>query len=1740
MCRFSLRSSLILLVFLLCFDGCGFAQDKKQLVQQADQFYQKQQYAEAMRLYSQLLSLHPRDPFYSYRFGVSMLYADKRDLNRALNYIKMGEDHLENDDRIMYYFHLATAYHYTFRFREAIENYQFFAQLTHGNKKYAALEVDRRIMMCRNGLKLLKELRDIYVIEKQHVGIGYFFRAYDMSQFHGRLLAKPDALKTKLDKKRGDQSLVFLSDTQQVIYFSSYGKDGSTGRDIYMARRTPSGWSAPERLPDIINSPYDEDYPYLAPDGKTLYFSSRGHSTMGGYDIFYSKWDDFRKEWTKPVNLDFPINTPYDDFLFVTDSKMEYAYFASDRGSAPNRLHVYLVRIDIRPVRTDGEQLVQLLEQPEHEEQYQQVVEQLQTMAMMEVNASREQFQKPEQPAINYRYADNHLYGLSDNPTESEIIQKSFERVSEAERQFLMLRQKREAMELLASRYAYQSQQYQQQARQILQQTEKERNQQQKQQLQQQYAASEQVATAYKQRAEQIQQAANQLQQTIIAQEQVFRRMQMYAGDIQRLASAQKIDTSVALFKQLVRDSRIFDAQISIASITYFPTQEDEIRFESELTNLRQTISTTEQQISFISQQLAQADLSNEQKTDRTADASSSRHTLQNTLAQMNEFLQQLKQQEEQMRKAHLTARSENYHTDLIIMNEYKEAQETIRHHSDREAFLHKPINESQSIQTLQTTDQFTHDQRAGQEDNQIQQMLAEEQKSMIQNQLQQNLQAQTKHPAEVQNDTRENAQENTETAQSLIDNAFQEYKNKNVYQRQAYVRQLLEQSDDVATGLEILKVIAQWEQGQILTQEAFMQMLINRNVRRLEHHREKLEEIAQSLQIGNISSSELLMQQILWEIELEEYRRASQNLSVLSGMQSALHEEYEKTYEGWQAILHLISQAEQLQKSGEQKKTTRVIQQIARHINNNQNLWNAPAIDDAPELYVQNLAKNIERHQELLRQKQQELQNTENQLAIIEVKLFQTNKPKQANRLAGKYEQLKLQQEQLRNEIHQIEQGITARRHEVEYTNNFANILADEMSSVQLPVERLSMVAEQFRSSAFQSQKDTDQKPDPFSTRFKHQLMESFGLSSDQFLSTGQLSRLLFVPEIIEVSSSDQQMTSMLREVQRGYEYNIQATAMLFLRKIQFIDHQLERTTDSTERMILLQQRQYIRNELAPFLEDSNFLQKLVQQETLPDPRELDRNIILMAQWISILEAQKNQIASDTTMSFTQRMQQLRHLNDSITIYRKKLEFLAYHRQLYQLQLEVLVMQHLFDDNQLSVTGRQALRDTFVVLQQNLSSLLVFPDDVQKNPMDEHQLRSRQQQLDNISNRSGSIYRDLESDAKLVEKKASALVLVRKFTDVQQTIERKEVVMLSDDGQRAKEQQLISTSQQTQVSQQRQPVVGGMEEQQSQSLQFGMQVLSGEQRSRTERFVQSDLSSGIIYRVQFIALRRQADADRFIQMKPVYEEYTGGLYRYLHGDYTDYQKAVRSRDSIRAAGFSDAFIVAYRMGKRISLAEARQYDIEPFSQQAQVSQQVSFTTTEAGLPPGFYYMVQVGVFGRPRTSDQLFGIQPLYEERMENGYYRYYTGPFTTYEEAIRTQSRLRSTSVPDAFIVAFREGRRISVAEARQATGAGAEMWVHKHNRRMSDEIVYAVQLGAFEKEQTTEVRNIFGQVCDNIQMLKEDNKVIYYCGEYGTYEDARKMKDTLLNAGFSDVFVIALKNQQRIPLQEALQNR
>lgn len=337
----------IFIITLLFMQTLAFGQETKEDIEKrANSFFNKEMYVEATPLYLHLVSLEPRNPNYNYKYGTCLLFnsEEKQQAFRYLNYaVNSGQD-LELE---AYYF-LGKAYHLTYQFDKAIENYTLYKQKA-GNRAVAKLQVDRQIEMCLNGKSLMADISETVVLKKTKIDKNSFFRIYDLKDIGGEILVTEE-FQTRQDKRNNHIPIIHFPSNSNKIYYSSYGNGDN--KDIYERTRLPDRtWSKAQPVFGKVNTMFNEDFPYMSPNRRYLYFCSEGHNSMGGYDIFRSIYDPETNSFGEPENLDIPISSPDNDFLYIVDSLEKYAYFSSQRTSEGDKVDVYQVRVQRIPLQ---------------------------------------------------------------------------------------------------------------------------------------------------------------------------------------------------------------------------------------------------------------------------------------------------------------------------------------------------------------------------------------------------------------------------------------------------------------------------------------------------------------------------------------------------------------------------------------------------------------------------------------------------------------------------------------------------------------------------------------------------------------------------------------------------------------------------------------------------------------------------------------------------------------------------------------------------------------------------------------------------------------------------------------------------------------------------------------------------------------------------------------------------------------------------------------------------------------------------------------------------------------------------------------------------------------------------------------------------------------------------------------------------------------------------------------------
>jgi hypothetical protein len=185
------------------------------------------------------------------------------------------------------------------------------------------------------------------LIYKDEEGEGDIFT----SSLQGETWSKPVPLRGYVNSASWEGSATFSSD-MRTLYFASERPGGYGGRDIWMATLQNDGsWGMLKNLGPKVNTKYNEDAPFIHPNGTTLLFSSEGHNSMGGYDIFRTELthiDSTFAEPSDPMNIGYPINTPGDDKYFILSTDGDHGYYSSGTIGGKGEQDIYVVESDFK------------------------------------------------------------------------------------------------------------------------------------------------------------------------------------------------------------------------------------------------------------------------------------------------------------------------------------------------------------------------------------------------------------------------------------------------------------------------------------------------------------------------------------------------------------------------------------------------------------------------------------------------------------------------------------------------------------------------------------------------------------------------------------------------------------------------------------------------------------------------------------------------------------------------------------------------------------------------------------------------------------------------------------------------------------------------------------------------------------------------------------------------------------------------------------------------------------------------------------------------------------------------------------------------------------------------------------------------------------------------------------------------------------------------------------------------
>ncbi len=297
-----------------------------QKAEDAQTFFNNQQYKEAQDIYGKLLKKNSRDPLTNYRYARCCF--ELKEYDKAItHFLKTKKGYLQRD------YYLGDSYYELYHFDQAAEHYQtYLTKLKDGDPEREKIE--RKISQSENAERMLMRIEDISITDSITVDKDKFLKFYRYSEELGRLKQE----KINIDSLRQEDKITYQTQRRDRLYYSDLDNNHM---DIYTSYKLLDTWSEPTRLPLTINSNSNENYPFLLLDGVTLYFASDGENSIGGYDIFITRYVPANDMFLTPENVGMPFNSPHNDYMMVIDEAANQGWFATDRAQIKDKVTIY-------------------------------------------------------------------------------------------------------------------------------------------------------------------------------------------------------------------------------------------------------------------------------------------------------------------------------------------------------------------------------------------------------------------------------------------------------------------------------------------------------------------------------------------------------------------------------------------------------------------------------------------------------------------------------------------------------------------------------------------------------------------------------------------------------------------------------------------------------------------------------------------------------------------------------------------------------------------------------------------------------------------------------------------------------------------------------------------------------------------------------------------------------------------------------------------------------------------------------------------------------------------------------------------------------------------------------------------------------------------------------------------------------------------------------------------------------
>jgi tetratricopeptide (TPR) repeat protein len=299
-----------------------------QSLDQAKILYNEGEYEKAKPVFEKLVRQSPNNSSYNHWYGVCCY--ETGDLKNAEKHLLVANKRKVVES----YRYLACLYTDLYRFDKVIEMWEGYIELQK-KKKDDTTESEQKLRQAHNLHRMREKTEDVQIIDSMVIDKEDFLKAYSLSEESGSLMLYNDFF----DTPEKTPSVVYRNQKGDKIYYAQPAENGVL--TLYSQNKLLDTWGDEKILmPD--HSEDHHNYPFVLSDGVTLYFSSKGNESIGGYDIFITRYNTSINAYLAPEQMGMPFNSPANDYMMVVDEMKGLGWFVSDRNQPEDKVCVYL------------------------------------------------------------------------------------------------------------------------------------------------------------------------------------------------------------------------------------------------------------------------------------------------------------------------------------------------------------------------------------------------------------------------------------------------------------------------------------------------------------------------------------------------------------------------------------------------------------------------------------------------------------------------------------------------------------------------------------------------------------------------------------------------------------------------------------------------------------------------------------------------------------------------------------------------------------------------------------------------------------------------------------------------------------------------------------------------------------------------------------------------------------------------------------------------------------------------------------------------------------------------------------------------------------------------------------------------------------------------------------------------------------------------------------------------------